>query len=541
MRKTLKSSPKSRILSIIYSIFLISLPPLLYFSYFPIISLGENSTMNFELSLPLLWLVLFDLFALFLLIKTRPPLKFASIWSWLLFPIFLTCSVAWSLNPLRGFLTAGILWLIYFAVFSFFDLRKTLLFPKNFSLIFWRVFFASSLLIAVWCWLQSVLDLTGLPQSITLMCDGCTTIMFGLPHPNGFAIEPQFMGNLLLAPTLLAAWFIFSPGHHLKIVELRKSHHSSKASDDYHLNFELRFYPIFRYLAFFFLAATLFFTLSRGAIYAFLIGLIVLTALTIYRAKSPRFLLAWLFVAFAFLFTLNLQGIMAERGPTSDTYQTGIAKVIHQLSLGLIDFRDPATSQTSDTILGALSVAPTSSPEDTISSSPETTPSSSESPPSETTLSLESFPPEESISPAPTPVFDGYIQSSTNARLNLTISALYIWQTSPNFILFGVGLGGAGQALYDFDQSPAPKEIVQNEYASLLLETGLMGCLFALFTLYLIFRLLRASPLKIPLLALLAAYAISLFFFSGLANALQIYLLPPLFFFIASLGQKSVI
>ena len=36
------------------------LPAALYCSYYPIIKLGETNSMNFELSLPLIWLVLFD-------------------------------------------------------------------------------------------------------------------------------------------------------------------------------------------------------------------------------------------------------------------------------------------------------------------------------------------------------------------------------------------------------------------------------------------------------------------------------------------------
>lgn len=41
--------------------FIYALPAVLFFSYHPIISLGANDSMNFELSLPLIWLLLFDL------------------------------------------------------------------------------------------------------------------------------------------------------------------------------------------------------------------------------------------------------------------------------------------------------------------------------------------------------------------------------------------------------------------------------------------------------------------------------------------------
>lgn len=540
MKKASKSSSKPLTkLSVTYSIFLAALPPLLFFSYFPVISLGGNETMNFELSLPLLWLIFFDLFALFLLIKTRHclkspkiaksskspkslnspnPLKFSKILLWLPFPIFLTLSIAWSLNPLRGLLTAGILWLIYFAVFSFFALHRSLPLPKNFPKIFWGIFFGSSLLVAAWCWLQSILDLSGLPQATTLMCDGCTSGMFGFPHPNGFAIEPQFMGNLLLAPTLLAAYFLFSPNPNSKIIIFKKFHRRTESSITYDINFSLNLFGILCYLAFLFLVATLFFTLSRGAIYAFLVGLLLLTILKILREQSPRFLLSWLFVIVAFLCTLNIQGIMSENGPTSDTYESGVAKIIHQLSLGLIDLRNPAIIVTDDTILDTISV-----PEQGTE-----LPGTSESISSSEASSLETSEPSK-----PTSVFDGYIASSTIARVNLNISAISIWQSTPKNLLIGVGLGGAGQALYDADQSPAPKEIVQNQYASLLLETGLVGVALALLTLFLILKAVAKSPLSAPLFALLAAYAVTLLFFSGLPNALQIYLLPPLLLLVA--------
>jgi len=39
------------------------LPAVLFFSYYPVIRFGSNSSMNFELSLPLIWLVIFDIIA----------------------------------------------------------------------------------------------------------------------------------------------------------------------------------------------------------------------------------------------------------------------------------------------------------------------------------------------------------------------------------------------------------------------------------------------------------------------------------------------
>ena len=124
-------------------------------------------------------------------------------------------------------------------------------------------------------------------------------------------------------------------------------------------------------------------------------------------------------------------------------------------------------------------------------------------------------------------VFDGYVEESTETRLRLSKAALEIWSQNPTRMLIGVGLGGAGQALYDNNLSPAPKEIVQNEYISLLLETGLVGVsLFMLTIVLLLIAAWRRKTVRAAVLGLLVAYGVSICFFSGLPNALQIYLLP---------------
>ena len=95
--------------------------------------------------------------------------------------------------------------------------------------------------------------------------------------------------------------------------------------------------------------------------------------------------------------------------------------------------------------------------------------------------------------------------------------------------MFGVGLGGAGQALYNNGLSPAPKEIVQNQYVSLLLETGIVGISLLILTIVLVMREILKTKKKIMITSLLVAYAVSVCFFSGLPNALHIYILPILF------------
>lgn len=426
------------------------LPLTLYFSYYPIISIGSSDSMNFELSLPLLWLVIFDILSLILLIKNR-KLKFSkNLFLILLCPIFITISVLWSTNFLRGFLTAGILWLIIFAIYALRIFFKTIDKPK-----FIKIFFASSLAICAWCFIQSFLDFLGVSRDVTLMCYGCTTKAFGFPHPNGFAIEPQFMGNLLLAPAILSIYLL-----------LTNSKYFSKK---------------FLYISVVIFTTTLFFVFSRGAIYSFAVSLVLMLIFFVIKSRSTRPLFMLAPILLSFVLSLNFQGLFAEFSSTNDTYFSGIAKSISQLSLGIIDF--------------------------TNTTKPTQTPSTGQS--STGQSSAES-------------TFDGYVEESTNVRVGLTNSALKVWSKNSTTIFFGVGLGGAGEALYQAGEIATPKEIVQNELASLLLETGLLGVLLLIFALIIIFKTSNyQTSFFVPLFV---AYILSLFFFSGLPNALHIYL-----------------
>lgn len=511
----------------IFFAFVLVLPVVLYFSYHPILRLGSNESMNFELSLPLLWLVIFDIIGFLTLLvyasktsagkhaapkrprpESRPSVSQPNFWRtdfpgisdrrfflFSLFPLFATLSAFWSANPLRALLTAGIIWLIFFAVFLLIYLLPLLDPSKAFSRRLLTVFFAASIGICLVCWLQSFLDIFGLGRAQTLLCLGCTYHSFGFPHPSGFAIEPQFMGNLLLAPTLTSLWLL-----------VRKDQRSNK---------------LIIILAFFF-TATLFLTFSRGAIYAFAVALFILC---LWAFKQHRFSLRLIGIpVIAFLFTLAAQGLFTVLGPTEDSFFGGVTKSIHQLSLGIIDLRPaPAPSPGSEdnpsqTPSGESSIPDSSGPAVNPDESPASTDSSPNSSPEPTTS-----------------IFDGYVAESTNVRLNLNQIALQTWSSSPTRALIGVGLGGAGTAMHAAFPAaiPSPKEIVQNEYLSLLLEVGLIGLALIVLALALAFG--RHSPFwrhpALPLLsALIVAYLITLNFFSGLPNALQIYLLPPLLF-----------
>lgn len=496
----------------LYAILIIALPASLFFSYYPVISLGGNHSMNFELSIPLIMLVLFDFVAfinlllLFVKSKSAPSAQKSSpepvkglpgrhfrgitdrqIFLMSLFPFFATLSIFWSLNPLRATLTAGIIWLLYFAVFAILFVTPLLKFSAKLSPLIARVFLWASVIVCIYCWLQGILDISGFSRAETLLCRGCTFYSFGFPHPSGFAIEPQFMGNLLLAPTLFTLFLLvfqrdrLSPKH-TTIITLMSALFS----------------------------ATLFFTFSRGAIYAYAVALAAMLIMALYKRSFWANLI--IIPVATFLFTLCAQGVLAAISPTSDTFISGTTKAIHQLSLGIIDLRPrneppalaPETENDADISQDDIVNEDNAAEEDNDS------------------------------------IFEGYVAESTDIRILLNKLAVQAWAKTPQNIIIGVGLGGAGIAInrYFPELFPSAKEIVQHEGFSLLLELGLIGVILILISLYFIFlsrparTKLWTKPSWCLILPLVIAYFVTLNFFSGLPNALHIYLLPALFYLI---------
>ena len=488
------------------------LPGVLFFSYQPLIHFGSSESMNFEISLPLVWLVVFDVLVIAMGCRRRGFWQgIWKRWMWLLLPVWLSVSVLWSLNPLRGLLTMGILWLIYLAGYGFFSL-KHLFDEVGFREKFWKVFFGSALVVCAWCWVQCVLDLVGVPREYSLMCAGCTYEMFGFPHPCGFAIEPQFMGNLLLAPAIMAGYMIMKTKAILSSDTLKAVWPSLWFSGSIALVFII--------------SSTLFLTFSRGAIYAFVVGMMVMCVWMVVRAGKERGVIAkrvgvtWASVILAFGLTLCVQGVMAAASPTNDTFQSGVAKVLNHLTLGVVDMREPENSKITE-----VEVV-----ENPVENSVKI---------GEVKVNTDAKTNQANGVAGQEAAFDGYVAESTDTRLRLSGAAIEVWSGDLKTALFGVGLGGAGQALYINGLSPAPKEIIQNQYASLLLETGVVGAGLMVFSLVLVVRVLWRSPWRMMLLSLLVAYGITLLFFSGLPNALQIYLLPAVIYAI-SLRKKLV-
>ena len=484
-------------------------PIVFFFSYYPVFTIASTDSMNLEFNLPELWLIIFCIFSLPSLKSAfnfyRDQKKFFLIF---LFPLYATLSIIWSPNRLRALLTAGLLILSLYAALMLFFYFKTML-KKSQKALLLKIFLISSVAVCIFCWFQCFLDLIGVSNNYSLLCPGCTSLSFGFPHPNGFAIEPQFMGNLLLAPALLSLYLTLKSKKYLPLT--------------------------------LFITATLFLTFSRGAIYAYGIAILLLIVITLLRRVDKRAIVpaaalervphavrggrdsdrksakrergAQLLLArrasargllpfvcipvVSFIIVLFTQGIFSALSPTNTTFTDGISASINQLSLGIIDLKPVENSEEQQIDRETLPV------ENSVENSAPVIP--------------------ENTSDENAPVFTGYVEKSTTTRLDLNKYALDVWNDSPANLLFGTGLGSAGTKLYEKSLTSSPKEIIQNQYFSILLELGLIGlALFAL-SLWIIIKLFFLTALE---RVLIIAYLFTLSFFSGLPNALHLFIFP---------------
>jgi len=437
------------------------MPLMIFFSFYPMINLGMSHGMHFEISLLEAYLVLFVLVNLSSIWRNRVALlRSRAVQLVFVFCAFSTLSLFWTPNFIKGFLICGILWLLFgcFLAFASYPNLKKLL-PTLF-----KVLIFSACLMAVFGFFQIFAEIIGLPQNISLLCDGCLARELGFTRITGFAIEPQFFGSLLLAPVLLLL------------------HKFISAKSDYKLNLCLAL-----------LLVAVFLTLSRGAIYALAIGILVL--IFINRKNFKRVFFSLAIVLGTFILSLAIQGASVELNPkrTGDNFYSAISRVIHQLSLGIVDIRPHLQSN---------------------SSSPE-----------EQTPSIDSssiVAPGEPILPPDSPILDGYVEESTNIRNLLTKLSLQAWAKTPANVVFGTGVGSTGFVLHRyFPDQVGDTEITQNQYTETLLENGLIG--FSLFA-ALIVLLFRATRKHQFLWAIFAAFLVQWLFFSGYPNALHVYL-----------------
>ncbi len=220
-------------------------------------------------------------------------------------------------------------------------------------------------------------------------------------------------------------------------------------------------------------------TLSRGALFGACVGLIIASALLVRQWRQAGIvggsLLSAILAACLIIFVAG-QINTRDSISGSDT----VRRSINQLSLGTL----------------AL---------------PVTTPVGSQTAP---------------LSPAPSspPSSSGYVAASTDSRLSMTSEALELWRSNPYTVFFGLGAGGFGAALHAKDPSFPIGSVVNNYYVEMLAELGIVG--LGLFIAFL--GLLFAQIIKNRhwlLLTMLGALLAQMFFFSGNANIIHVWVI----------------
>ena len=496
------------------------LPIVLFFSYYPVIPLFSTESSNYEFSLPLLWLLLMGVLSMpnFLadlcnLITKKTPLTKVPVQIPLILssiPLYFSLTLLWSSNKLRGLMTAGIIWCLYLSLLTFY---KNIILKKT-PLSLEKPFLLGATLASGFCWLQAILNTLNIPGDRILLCLGCTNLSFGFPHPNGFAIEPQFMGNLLLAPAIFLVFKVIHP----------KNHQTRKTK------------ILYLTLAGF-IISTLFLIFSRGATYSFFLAIAVIFLYEIFHTKKKLLAASKIIslILLPLIFVTLAQGLMSELGPTSDTFLGGVSRSLSQMTLGRIKIPRPEAKNPSTTSNESSSLSPNDNTNTNASTNTSANPISN------------------------APLFDGYITESTDIRVKLSKMGLQLALSHPGQFFFGSGLGSSGVALYQaFPELGSTKEITQNEYVAILVETGFIGILIIFCSstcvIYLCYSRQKSleqsskqsskqsikksnftslissiTPAKLYFASLILAYVTSVCFFSGLPNALHIYLVPILY------------
>lgn len=428
-------------------------PIMIWFSYLPRISLAEDGTMNYELSLTLIYVVILAIVGLPRVWYYRSELRQSGLVQ--LVSAFVGWSglcVIWSDNRTRGLLTFAVYVVLYLVFLALVAERRLLcqLLPK---LV--RVAIRATISACLLAIIQMVLGTFVIANRHALgLCAGCVAGQFGFIRPNLLAIEPQFLGSLLLASLL-----------YITYLTLQGKHSYTKQ-------------PLLLVL----MLTTLWLTLSRGAIYAYLASLVVMILLI---RKWRRQLVVVGLTALSLVVCLVCQGVLASANPRIDSsFTQAVSTSLNHLSMGIVRLSYQQKSPTS----------------------------------------LPSIPREHDKQPA----YHGYVAESTNVRLSLTKTALAAWRSNRlGQQLFGTGLGSAGIVLAWQTGSRYQKEIVQNEFVEVLLERGLIG-LALLGGLVVLYGRLCFQRRDYLALAILVAYLTQWCFFSGLPNALHIYLVQAL-------------
>lgn len=443
-------------------------PIVVWFSYFPNFQIGRESGTNLELSIPLIFCFALSLAAIFEISKNfqqnfRQLSAKKAFWLSSAFVVWNGLSIFWSENTLRAILTSGV-WGILWLIFIGLLLSRNLV---KMLPILTKIFIVSAVINSILAIIQVAI---GAFTDFGL-CRGCLAAGFGFVRPSVFAIEPQFFGSMLLAPILIEFWRILSGNNDSK-----------------------------HKVALILMLIAIYLTLSRGAIFA-LVPAMVLEVFIVNKelglSLKKGLLKLGVFIFASFLIGILWHGIFTELNPRiSDGFYDSVAKSINQLSLGKISL--PKSKPVEKPVEKRLKIEPQLQLQQKQNGALDK-------------------------STASKAIFDGYVEKSTDERTKLNTLAIQTWRMNHRTIFFGVGLGAAGTAILKATHQIAwDFEIVQNEFLSILLELGLIG--FVIWFCCIGFLVWKSRNFKLSW-AILLAFLLQWNFFSGLPNALHIYLI----------------
>ena len=438
-------------------------PFAMWFSYYPNFHFGKSAGANLEFSIALAYAVVLALAGIKTIYQNRKKIiKNNAVLLTGFFVFWNFLTILNTQNLLRTVLVSGV-WLVLWL-----DFLVILSLSKN-KILFQKItknFIFSSLVMAC----LSIIQVIYGAWTDWGLCAGCKAQGFGFVRPSIFAIEPQFFGSMLLAPIVLLTHKIFS----------------KKASK-------------FEKITLWILLFSLYLTLSRGAIFAAIFAILILIFVS--QPFSKRKILSNIIISMSFVFSSFLSGmifhaIFTELNPRiSDGFYDSISKSVNQMSLGKIKL--PKIEKTGNHEINEPEI------ESNNLNSKEPT--------------------EKYVEKPKKAMFDGYVEKSTNERTKMSDLAIDTWLSNPFVVFFGVGSGASGTAILNSTRQIAnSSEIVQNEFLSILLELGFFGFVIWLLIIFGIFRKTRKEKY---IWSIFVAFLVQWIFFSGLPNALHIYLI----------------
>lgn len=417
------------------------------FSYYPLVSFGSMYGVHIDGSLLYAIVLAATLASLPVILKRRQQLFQSKPMVLLgIFWLFCGMSLSWSDNLFRGAATTTFLLLLIGFVCAIATGLPAL---KKHEKLLYQLLVLTVGASIIWALWQIYGDALGVNAAYTLLPTMYQSAVFGIARPTAFALEPQFFASLVIIPLFWLAWQYLITKPRTKP-------------------------PLPLVIALAATSSVLLLTLSRGGIYATILGFVVLFIFEHRNVRRWISLVAILLTGVAISTLVILSAASINQRDSISGYES-LSKVVSHLTLGVVDLPMPAK-------------------------------------------------PSHNTSTAIPPTKSGYVSSSTDSRTSMSGRAVSLWTQNPQTLTLGVGIGGFGAALHAQNAHFPKGSVVNNYYLELLVETGLVGMsLFVAFLGALLYQL--ASRRQTILTVLLVSLLVQLCFFSGNANIIHLWAL----------------